>query len=69
MQAGFMRASARVRDDGGMSAPDQFPKTEKKLRERQKREGKGGAPGKAGKVQGKGKAATSHKATGGKAAR
>jgi hypothetical protein len=52
-----------------MPNPDQFPKDQKKLREKQKREGPDAKPGKAGKVQGKGKATTSHKASGGKGAR
>lgn len=52
-----------------MSEPDQFPHTQKKLREEKKRTGPKGMPGKAGRVQGKGGAATSHKGTGGKNAR
>lgn len=47
----------------------QFPHTFKKLREIEKRTGPDGVGGKAGRVQGKGGAATSHKATGGKNAR
>jgi hypothetical protein len=52
-----------------MSDPTQFPHTGRKAREQVKREGSNGKPGKAGKVQGKGGATTSHKATGGKMAR
>ncbi|HEX8591248.1 MAG TPA: hypothetical protein VF696_00650 [Candidatus Paceibacterota bacterium] len=52
-----------------MSDPQQYPHTEAKLRQQKKREGPDGKPGKAGKVQGKGKAGTSHRATGGKRAR
>ena len=53
----------------GVSSPEQFPHTHKKEREQEKRTGPDGRPGKAGRVQGKGKAGTSHKATGGKGAR
>ena len=52
---------------GKMSDPKQFPHTGKKQREILKREGENS--GKAGRVQGKGGAPTSHKATGGKNAR
>ncbi|HEY0010728.1 MAG TPA: hypothetical protein VGB97_02320 [Candidatus Paceibacterota bacterium] len=46
-----------------------FPRTDKKAREQSKREGPDGKPGKAGRVQGKGKAGTSHRESGGKNAR
>ena len=49
--------------------PQQFPHTHKKAREQNKRVGPDGKPGKAGRVQGKGGASTSHKETGGKNAR
>lgn len=52
-----------------MADPQQFPHTGKKVREQAKREGPDGKPGKAGRVQGKGKASTSHRGTGGKGAR
>lgn len=52
-----------------MSGPKQFPHTDKKLREKNKREGENGMPGKAGRVKGKGGAPTSKKAEGGKGAR
>lgn len=52
-----------------MSDPQQYPHTERKLRQQKKREGANGHPGKAGRLEGKGGAATSHRATGGKRAR
>lgn len=50
-------------------ADEPFPHTEKKEREQEKRQGPDGKPGKAGRVQGKGKASTSHRESGGKMAR
>jgi hypothetical protein len=52
-----------------MSEPQQYPHTAKKVREQLKRTGENGKPGKAGRIQGKGKAGTSHRETGGKGAR
>jgi len=52
-----------------MSDPTQFPHSQKELREKDKRIGPDGMPGKAGRVQGKGGASTSHKKEGGKMAR
>lgn len=52
-----------------MADPEAFPHTTKKEREKEKRQGPDGKPGKAGRVQGKGKASTSHRDTGGKRAR
>jgi len=52
-----------------MADPEQYPHTGKKVREQLKRTGPDGRPGKAGRVQGKGKAGTSHRESGGKRAR
>jgi hypothetical protein len=52
-----------------MADPQQFPHTGKNVREQLKRTGPDGKPGKAGRIEGKGKASTSHRDSGGKNAR
>lgn len=52
-----------------MATPDQFPHTQREVRQKEKREGPNGKPGKAGRVQGKSRGSNSHKESGGKGAR
>lgn len=48
---------------------EEGPRTENEARQKEKRVGPDGSPGKAGRIDHKGGAATSNKATGGKGAR